>query len=191
MKSAISLCLAIAALLPVTAWTEQNSATPNLKELMGPEHYKAAGIDKLNDAERRALSLWLREYVAGSEALPVQPVVSKQSVTAEPEPEPVEEVADSPPTAKPLDENWGFTNPREKKSETERLMYANIEGHFRGWSGKTMFQLDNGQVWRQRVSGRFHYTGDARQVSIGKNRMGFFEMRLIDVDRKIGVSRVK
>ena len=54
-----------------------------------------------------------------------------------------------------------------------------------------MFYLDNGQIWKQRTPGRHTYTGDDNQVVISENRMGFYEMRLIAVDRSIGVKRLK
>ena len=43
----------------------------------------------------------------------------------------------------------------------------------------------------QRSSGRHTYTGDDNRVVISKNAMGFYEMRLLDADRSVGVKRIK
>ena len=68
---------------------------------------------------------------------------------------------------------------------------GNIKQPFSGWTGKTVFYLDNGQVWRQRVSGRYQYKGSNTAVLIDKNLIGFYRMTLVDSGRSIGVSRVK
>ncbi len=189
------LSLALIVLHPAYSSAGQEIALPSLKDLMLPEQYEAAGIDKLNEAEREALAAWLSEYIGKNfVATTVKPAAAEPAVPAAPAAitaVPEAEVVSAEPVSKALDKNWGFSNPPEEKPAEPELLYANIEGSFRGWSGKSVFRLDNGQVWRQRRSGRFTYTGDARRVVIGKNSWGFFEMRLIEADRSVGVSRVK
>lgn len=89
------------------------------------------------------------------------------------------------------DKNFGFPEPPPEPEESARQLHARIVSPFRGWSGKTVFQLDNGQVWRQRSSGRHTYTGEDTRVVISKNSWGFYEMRLLDTNRSIGVKRVR
>jgi hypothetical protein len=89
-----------------------------------------------------------------------------------------------------IDENFGLPDPRDE-AEAAYQLHATVQEPFRGWSGKTVFYLDNGQIWKQRTSGRHTYSGDDNRVVISENRMGFFEMRLIAVDRAIGVKRLK
>lgn len=193
MKAAISiLALAVITLHTPSSMAGQVSAHPSIEDLMTAEQYKAAGIDQLTDSQRQALSAWLQDYVGLNTAVKPPPV--EFPVPAEPT-----DIASSTnagvkgtkPSSKALDKNWGFTNPPEQEPEKAARLYANLQGNFRGWTGKTMFRLDNGQVWRQRRSGRFNYRGDARRVVISKNGLGFFEMRLLEVDRSVGVSRVK
>jgi hypothetical protein len=70
-------------------------------------------------------------------------------------------------------------------------LVSRIEGDFSGWSGKTVFRLENGQVWRQRQSGRYVYVGPPNpEVRITKNWMGFYKLTLIEKDRGVGVSLV-
>lgn len=87
--------------------------------------------------------------------------------------------------------NFGLPEPRVENPEERFQLHATVKEPFRGWSGKTLFYLDNGQVWKQRTSGRHTYTGDDNRVVISQNRFGFFEMRLLAVDRSVGVKRVK
>ena len=74
--------------------------------------------------------------------------------------------------------------------DTEPVRSRLGEG-FTGWSGATVFRLQNGQRWRQRLSGRFIYLGPANpEVLITRNFLGFHTMTLIEADRAIGVSKL-
>lgn len=77
-----------------------------------------------------------------------------------------------------------------KKVEKETVILSRIDGEFNGWSGKTIFRLTNGQVWKQRLSGSWRYSAQSPQVEIKQNIMGFYVMR-VDNKKKIGVTRIK
>ena len=66
-----------------------------------------------------------------------------------------------------------------------------IVGHFRGWNGDTVFTLDNGEVWRQRLPGRYAVSLDNPEVEIKKNLLGFYELRIVKTGARIGVTRIK
>lgn len=66
-----------------------------------------------------------------------------------------------------------------------------IVGHFSGWTGKTVFRLDNGEVWKQRLGGRYAFSLENPEVEIKKNLVGFYEMKIIKTGRRVGVTRVK
>lgn len=66
-----------------------------------------------------------------------------------------------------------------------------IVGEFRGWSGKTVFTLDNGEVWQQRLPDRYFVSLDNPEVEIYKNLLGFYELKVVKTGRKIGVTRLK
>ena len=136
---------------------------------MTAEDYAAAGLDKLTDAERRHLSEWLERYRQGAVTGPP------------PEPKRLSEMNES--------EREVVREQRERERNIE--IVAKVLPAFRGWSGSTVFHLDNGQVWRQRNAGQFTYSGDDTRVVISKNSWGFYELRLLEADRSVGVSRVK
>ncbi len=78
-----------------------------------------------------------------------------------------------------------------KKVAADTTIKANILPPFKGWDGKTVFRLDNGQIWKQRNSGRRIYKGDDYRVEIKKNMLGFYQLKLLASGATVGVKRVK
>ena len=66
-----------------------------------------------------------------------------------------------------------------------------IAGIFRGWDGNTTFTLDNGEVWKQRLPGRYFAKMENPEVEIVKNLLGFYELKIVPSGKKVGVTRVK
>lgn len=83
------------------------------------------------------------------------------------------------------------TNAEVQKAEKDFELTDTIKQPFTGWSGKTYFYLENGQVWQQRISGRYHYSGEDTAVVFRKNLLGFHMMELQATGKKIGVKRIK
>jgi hypothetical protein len=78
---------------------------------------------------------------------------------------------------------------REVKKDFE--IVSRLSGDFSGWTGKTIFTLENGQRWQQRLEGRYSYDGPPNpEVRITRNFFGFHKMTLVDEDRGIGVTRL-
>lgn len=82
------------------------------------------------------------------------------------------------------------TNTEVKEAEQSLTIEASIKLPFSGWSGKTVFKLDNGQLWRQRLDGRYAYNGEDTRVVIKKNFFGFYKMTLVSTGAAVGVSRI-
>jgi hypothetical protein len=131
---------------------------PDVRQLMSPEEFSAAGLDRLKPAEIEALNAWLIRYTAGE-----APVVRASSPAVR------EEV---------------------RKSEAT-VIRSRIAGPFEGWSGRTQFRLENGQLWQQRMSGTWRHRADSPEVEIRRNLLGNWEMRLPESGRQIGVKRVE
>jgi hypothetical protein len=68
---------------------------------------------------------------------------------------------------------------------------ARIEPPFSGWDGNTVFNLDNGQVWQQRLSGRLRYEGEDTEVVIRKNFFGYYRLEHLASGKSVGVKRLK
>jgi hypothetical protein len=116
--------------------------------------------DELSDAERAHLSEWLERYREGAF---VGPEVNK------------------PPS------EW---TEAEKSAERNFQIVAKVVPSFRGWSGKTTFRLDNGQVWQQRMPGRLSYSGGDSEVVVTKNLMGGYILEHVESGRSVLVKRV-
>lgn len=140
-------------LLSLTA-SAADKPFPGIETLMSEDEYRAAGIEKLSDAERAALNAWLISYTVGE-----APVLRKN-------------------------------NPQVREAEKSITIEAAILQPFDGWTGNTVFSLDNGQKWRQRLDGRYSYNGDNTQVVIKKNFFGFYKMTLVSTGAAVGVTRI-
>ena len=78
-----------------------------------------------------------------------------------------------------------------RQAAEEATIVARILPPFEGWDGRTVFRLDNGQVWRQRQSGRYrHETGRDTEVRIRKNFFGFYVLTVTSSGRSVGVELV-
>jgi hypothetical protein len=75
--------------------------------------------------------------------------------------------------------------------EKEVEIDAKVVPAFRGWSGKTIFKLDNGQVWQQRQVGRLRYNGNDSTVVIYRNMLGGYMLKHNDTGRAVGVKRIE
>ena len=81
--------------------------------------------------------------------------------------------------------------PEQRAEEREIEIAANVVPAFRGWSGKTIFRLDNGQVWQQRQPGKLRYNGADSTVVISQNFMGGYMLKHNDSGRAVGVKRIE
>jgi len=156
----LSILALIFCLVAVPAAAQDDSEAPNVEFLMTPEDFRASGLDKLSDAERAHLSEWLERYREGAF---VGPEVNK------------------PPS------EW---TEAEKSAERNFQIVAKVVPSFRGWSGKTTFRLDNGQVWQQRMPGRLSYSGGDSEVVVTKNLMGGYILEHVESGRSVLVKRV-
>ena len=140
---------------------------PGVKGLMSAEEFAGAGLNKLSVEELKALDQWLLRY-------------TKDDV-----PELVKEV----PELKESIELKAAVAPEPKPEP--KVIQSRIKGGFKGWAGKTIFELENGQIWKQRQSGKYRSKLDSPEVRISKNFMGFYVMEIVKTGRQIGVKRVR
>jgi hypothetical protein len=84
------------------------------------------------------------------------------------------------------------TNAAVQEASQNLEIRSRLVGDFDGWDGKTLFTLENGQVWKQRLSGRYRYDGPAEpMVVIDRNALGFYRLTMQDGGRSVGVTRVR
>ena len=165
---------------------------------MAPEDFSASGLDKLSDAERAHLSEWVARYREGAiKGPPVPGKERKEAAALAAQQADIESVAevDEESGQQTTDEYpGGYKTEKEKKKEKKSKkkfeMVAKVIPSFRGWGGKSVFVLDNGQVWRQRTPGSLRYSGADSTVTITQNLLGKFVMKHQGTGRSVGVRRI-
>jgi hypothetical protein len=83
------------------------------------------------------------------------------------------------------------TDEEVQEAVQEQEIISVIQQPFAGWSGDTIFKLENGQVWQQRGNGNYRYMGNHPEVKINMNFMGFFRMELLENEKAVLVKRLK
>jgi hypothetical protein len=178
------------------AYAADDKDAPEIQTLMAPEDFSASGLDKLTDAEREHLSGWVARYREGAiKGPPVPGKERKEAAAAAAQESAPATTADTAPAT--TGEYPGvYTTQEQKKEQKEKEkkvkyeLVAKVVPAFIGWSGKTVFVLDNGQVWRQRTPGSLRYSGSDSTVTISQNFLGKFVMKHQDTGRAIGVRRI-
>ncbi len=111
------LCLLLPSLGSLSAAEPENPPFPGVQKAMTPEQYEAAGLQKLDAAERAKLDEFIRNYVSVSNEKIATSAVDKAI--------------------------------KEKKVSEPEVIQSRIVGPFTGYTGRTVFTLENGQRWAQ------------------------------------------
>ena len=129
----------------------------------------------------------------GAAPLSPRPASPPTRAAAKPAPAPLPTVKPAEPVpvadkkADPSD--FGFTGKRAR--ETPKKVTAHYDGEFTGWSGQTLFKLENGQVWRQTESGRMAFQRDRPLITIKRGAFGGYKLSVEGSNRTVRVKRVK
>ena len=195
----ILLCMlwaqAISSSLSMAEEIEDSSVFIRIEREMSPLERRAMGIDGLSVEQLEALNQWLRKrFDRGQEntTIEVRAEVREQVLeaarmadAAEREAEIERRVAIEVEAAK---QRIGVTRSESTVSEPVK---AKIQGSFSGWSGNTVFALDNGQVWKQRAGNVYRHKGSDYKVELKRNFFGGWEMTMISSGKTVLVTRVK
>jgi hypothetical protein len=84
---------------------------------------------------------------------------------------------------------FGFNDGRG--SGAAQQVQSRYDGEFTGWSGNTLFRLENGQVWKQAQSGRVSARATRPQITIKRGTLGGYRMNVEGLNESIRVERVK
>lgn len=70
---------------------------------------------------------------------------------------------------------------RKQEEDRQERFTARLRGEFSGWTGRTIFQLDNGQIWKQAASDVYvTKPGMDVEVVIYKSKSGYWRLRILD-----------
>jgi hypothetical protein len=168
---AVFLCLTTLSAFAQTTDSGSNPAQ-GLRAQMSAEEFKAAGLDKLSDAELTALDAWLNRKVQ---------TVTTQVTTQ------VAEKAKEEGRKEVVEKNRGFFD-----FGSSEAIVSNIVGEFSGFGRNKTWILANGQQWQQ--------TDDATLAGVRKTEpkatikpgvLGVWWMKVEGYNTQAKVRRVK
>ncbi len=168
------------------------STFESLDKAMTPDERVKSGIDSLTAQQREFLNSWLKarygepphiEASASDTAIVSAPTTA---VTTETTAQAIETEVERRVAAKLAATQTSKQSPKDYVPLEARLV-----GDFKGWTGKTVFKLDNGQVWRQRSSANYRHRGSDMRVKFKKNWMGGWEMTVVSSGQTVLVRKVQ
>jgi len=175
----IKRCILFSFILFGTALLADDSAKPTVDftDMMSDTEFAEAGLDTLTPEQQAVLNELFRKYT--SEEIKTIREEAKQEAIAE-----IAQKDKSGFMGLEQITNWiDFNSP-------ERIE-TSIVGPFKGWSGKTFFKLENGQVWQQRTGGKVNYRKSmSPKVEIFKT-IGGYRMRVEGYRQTVGIKRIR
>ena len=137
----------------------------SLEERMSEHDFKAAGLQKLSPQELEQLNVWLRAHG-------LTPAAKGESHGA-------------------TDEGFRAKGFFGSGSDTGPIQ-SRIKGSFKGWSGKSLFELENGQVWQQTDGGEFNIPAvNNPAVTISQSMLGAWDLKVEGHNRTARVTRIR
>ena len=147
------------------------SAQNSLKAKLSEEQFNQFGLNKLSAEELDALSNWIYGTVESEKKKVVDEII---------------------PTG---DDRFGaekkIISNVEKIRPEEKEMRSRIPGKFTGWSGNTLFKLENGQVWKQTTPGQFVVRLENPEVLIRKGLFGSYFLNVKGYGTRVKVERIR
>ena len=97
------------------------------------------------------------------------------------------------PPAEPLPEDMDDRFGREQVSDAvPDVLVSRIIGDYDGWTGNTVFRLENGQEWVQAEAGRWRHRGPPNpEVTIRRRAFGSYRLQVEGSNKTIRVKRRK
>lgn len=158
----ISLILASLGLFVLGAAQAQQGFS-TIEERMTGKEFTQTGLDKLSDDELAALNEWLRAHSVATLENRNQEYVDAR----------------------------GFENQALRNLDDSDVV-SPIKGEFTGWTGDTVFVLENGMVWEQAESAVFRVSKmDDAVAIIDKGAFGSWRLRVEGYNRSVLVRRVE
>ena len=169
--SAKFMTLAVAGLLGLSSAALADPNFSSLEERMTGREFRETGLHKLNDDELAALNRWIRQRSLAEEE-PRQTSGTGQTESA---------------TTAASGDRRGLPT-----SEDRSTIESRIVGSFTGWRGRTEFELENGQVWRQAESGTFVVPEmENPEIEIIPGMFNSWRLRVSGYNTRVRVERIR
>lgn len=157
----------------------------DLREELAASTFEKSGLSKLSAEELATLNAAVSEIIGERES--EKRVALKDEVRAE-----VEAELQIPQG----EDRFGFESVKNRvrelfQNEGPDVIESRITGEFRGWSGKTKFNLDNGQVWQQTQPDTFYVNVNNPKVRIRRGMFGSYLLNIDGFNSSVKVERVQ
>ena len=163
----------------------------SLDKAMTADERVKSGIDSLTAQQREFLNSWLKARYgepAHIEASESDTAILSRPTTAVPQTaaQAIETEVERRVAAK-----LAATQTGKDSLKDDIPLEARLVGDFKGWTGKTVFKLDNGQVWRQRSASTYRHKGADTRVKFEQNWMGGWEMEVLSTGKSVLVKKLR
>lgn len=148
--------------LLVSATGVSANSFSTLEERMSAKQFAEAGLDKLSAEELAALNAWLQGNPAGTSTSPT-------AVAATPE------------------SRVGF-----RDDSVKGTVVSALDGTFTGFTGSTVFRLENGQVWQQTENKTMRGVSVERpMITIEPGMLGSWRLQVEGFNMQTKVKRIE
>ncbi|MGH8160725.1 MAG: hypothetical protein ACRESR_00960 [Gammaproteobacteria bacterium] len=195
------------AVTPALAATTQCPASVDVRNLMTVTQYNRAGLNKLDKKQLAALNAWLSRYIeklCSEHAVGVPPPPPRNTSTgvgtgstnagSKPPSAPPEQTrkaqGQAASTATNTAQASNFGNPPKSEQQESNRVESRIVGEFHGWTGNTIFRLENGQIWKQAGPGFFRINLKNPKVVIKKLLIGYV-LKVNGYGKEVFVRRIR
>lgn len=157
-----------------------------------PEKMRDAGLAKLTPEELAELEILVQLYKTGEPANAPATATAATATTA-----PAAPVADQAAKSSKILPAWVGALLTLEKTNTDPgksdALESQLQGSFSGWSGRTTFRLENGQLWIQANSDRYEYSSTLHspKVKIYPASLGTYWLAIEGVNQRCRVKPMK
>lgn len=160
----VPILLGFCSLLSAQADLEFSS----LEERMTGQEFRDSGLHKLTPEELASLNRWIRARSLAEYEGPVEGNADSGGLPSQP--------GELPPVDRMAREQF----------------QSRIVGEFSGWSGNTLFELENGMVWKQSENDRFRMQPvENPRVTITPGILGSWRLSVEGHNRAVRVERIE
>ena len=155
--------LSLLFLMLISLNTSAQENFSTLEEQMTGKEFSATGLGKLTQTELEALNEWLRAH----------------------------SVATLEEARGPYTDSRGFEL-QSMKNMDESTIVSRVMGRFSGWDGDTIFELENGMIWKQDEGSTWYMNPqDNPVVTIEKGMFGSWRLSVEGYNRTVDVERIQ
>ncbi|NND45346.1 MAG: hypothetical protein HKN58_08480 [Xanthomonadales bacterium] len=146
----------------------------SVEERMTGKEFMDAGLDKLTDEELAALNRWLRDHsIATLDSAPARSRATAPGTSA---------------AAAVGGDERGFEGAATDRS----TIVSRLVGEFDGWDGETVFELENGMVWKQDETDKFFTRNMVNpEVTIKSGLFDSWRLSVEGYNKSVKVERIQ